>query len=75
MSPLWILPVVVVAAGMAAVAVAAQRAAVAAGELGRGVHDLAQLGEAAAALRDDALAVQAAARNLRPATAAVPGDR
>ena len=53
-SPLWIVPVLVVALGVAAVALVAQRLGSEADAMVGAVEDLRILGEEAAALRDDA---------------------
>ena len=65
MSALWVLPIVVVAIGMVAVAAVSRHAAVAAIDLQRGCAELAELGEDVAALRGDATAMRRSVDELR----------
>jgi hypothetical protein len=58
MSVLWVLPIIVVAVGMVAVAAVSRHAAIAAADLQRGCADLAELGDDITALRSDASAVR-----------------
>ena len=57
LSPLWVLPVVVIATGFAALAVAARGLATAARSAADAVDDLHVLGAEATAVRDEADAV------------------
>lgn len=65
MSALWVLPIVVVAIGMVAVAAVSRHAAVAASELQQGCADLAQLGDDITALHGDASAMRRSLEELR----------
>jgi hypothetical protein len=67
MSALWVLPIVVVAIGMVAVAAVSRQAAIAAADLQQGCADLAQVGEDITALRHDASVVRRAIEELRTA--------
>lgn len=58
MSVLWVLPVVVVAIGMIAVAAVARHAAVAVSDLRASTSGLEELGEQVGALHRDAVAVR-----------------
>jgi hypothetical protein len=78
-SPLWILPVLVVAVGVAVAALVARRLAAEAQAAAAAVHDLRVLGEEAAALRTEADQVRHTATTVadlrRRAASAAQGDQ
>ena len=65
MSALWVLPIVVVAIGMVAVAAVSRHASIAAAELQQGCADLAQLGDEISALQGEASLMRRSAEDLR----------
>jgi hypothetical protein len=69
MSSLWVLPVAVIALGMAVLAAVARHTAIAADELRRSCSGLAELGDAVAGLRVDAQAVRSSVDGLRDSRA------
>jgi hypothetical protein len=79
MSPLWILPVLVVAVGVAVVALVARRLSAESQAAAAAVHDLRVLGEEASALADEADQVRrkatAVADPRRRAAPAAQGDQ
>lgn len=76
-SPLWIVPVLVVALGVAVVALVAQRLSTEADATVTAVEDLRLLGDEAAALRDDADTLRRKAQavgDAHPRAAPAPPD-
>lgn len=75
MSPLWVLPLLVVSGGVALVALVVRGLASAATDLAHRSAQLAELGDEAATLRGDVDAMAARARSLRWRRGAAAGDR
>ena len=64
MSALWVLPIVVVAIGMVAVAAASRHASSAAADLRQGCADLGELGDEITALQGEASMMRRSAEDL-----------
>jgi hypothetical protein len=64
-SALWVLPIVVVAVGMVAVAAVSRHAATAAADLHQGCSDLRELGDEINALQGEAAGLRRSAEELR----------
>jgi hypothetical protein len=64
-SALWVLPIVVVAIGMVAVAAVSRHAAIAASDLQHGCADLAELGDQITALQGVASVMRRSVEELR----------